>query len=160
MPADPREYRILQNLQTALKGILINAGYHHNVAATAVKLDPDQGVEQLVGATKARPFVVLEPGAERWDWNNSEKPNGILLFVPYTVYFVNQADQTIDENLLKTYFRGLADVEQAVAVDPSRGNLAVFSRVIKRTFSAVGGEVWSIVDVEVELRRTYGAPNG
>jgi len=76
------------------------------------------------------------------------------------VYFVNQADQTVDESLLQTYMRGCADVEQALGKENIMGGLAQMPRVVSRSFSAVGGEVWSIVDIEISLYRTYGQPNG
>ena len=158
MPA-PTEFRILQNLQNALKAITTGGGYHYSVAANAVKLDLNAGVEALVSPDGPRPFIVIELGAERWKYDESGQQVGLVL--PWTVYWVHDSDPTQDDSLLETYYRGCADVERAVAIDVNRGGLAQATRVVDRTLDRrVGGsEVWAVVDGECWLRRTFGQPD-
>lgn len=164
MLAEPIEFRILQSLQTALKGISVSAGYHHTVAGMAVKLDPDHQVEDLIpGANEPigppRPWMVLE-------FTEAEPPeyspaNQMLIKTPFIVHAIHDTDPSDDGAKLRTFHRLCADVEQAIAVDITRGGLVTDTRVLgRRLRDREGQEVWAEVSGEVRYRRTYGAPNG
>ena len=155
---EPIEYRIVRNLQEALKTITEAGGYHYTVEGTAVKLDPNHEVDALIASGGPRPFVLLAIGDERWDFFPGLQ---IRLIIPVAIYWVGDFDPSLDESMLQTYFRGCADVERAIAIDVSRGGLAVDTRIVKRTLdrSIDGTQVWALVDTEVWITRAYGQPD-
>jgi hypothetical protein len=155
---EPNEYQIVLNLQTALLAITVVGGYHYDVAALAVKLDPNQDVEALLAPAGPRPFVVLEVKPERWEYFPASQ---LRLVLPVTIYWVHDSDPTVDLSRLRTYLRGCADVERAIAVDITRGGRAVDTRIVKRTHDAIGdgAQVWAVVDTEIITHRTFGAPD-
>jgi hypothetical protein len=156
--SEPTELLIVQNLQAALQGISVAAGYHYDVASLAVKLDPNQRVEDLLGETAARPFYVLELTPDEWEYSPSKM---VLVRMPATIHAVHVADTTDDAAWLQTYLRLCADVEQAIAVDISRGGRAIDTRITSRDFHSFGGgEVWARVQTTTSVRRNYGVPNG
>lgn len=161
----PVEYRILLSLQTALQQIAVAGGYHYDVAAIAVKLDPNVSVEQLIGDSALRPFVILEMLPDAYDYSGVKGgPIGrgrVIVKAPFIVHAVNDSDVVVDESWIWTYYRLVADVEQALAVDIQRGGLAYETRVLTRKFQTFNGEqVWASVQGEVRLTRNYGDPNG
>lgn len=157
--SEPIEYQIVRNLQSALQAISVAEGYHHDVAALAVKLDPNHDVDTLVGDTKLRPFVVLEVQPDKFQY--SEHGGSLLVVMPFLVHGVQDTDPTVDESGLNTYFRLCADVEQAIAIDVTRGGLAHETVIRQRELHGINGrEVWALVRGEVRVRRTYGRPNG
>lgn len=154
---EPVDFRILQNLQTVLKAITVAGGYYYDVNAAAVKLNLDSGVEALIeSADGPRPVIVLELGPEEWRYE--EAPDGIVVLIPWTINWMQEFDPTIDENLLKTYFRGCADIEKAIAVDIGRGGLATDTRIADRTLVRDGTRAWAVIDGHCSVRRTYGVP--
>ena len=155
---EPIEYLVLTNLQTALKAITVGAGFFFTVAAAAVKLDPNQAAAQLVPPGGARPYIVIEVRPERWEYFAASE---VRLVLPWTIHWVHTSDPTVDESLMQTYFRGCADIEQAIAKDMGRGGYAIDTRIVKREreIDEDGSEVWAMVDIEIALRRTYGQPN-
>ena len=156
--AEPLEYQILESLQTALRGISIAGGYFHDVQSVAVKLDPDAKIEDLIGATGARPFVILEVNAETFDYYQADQ---LVLVLPFTVHFVNDIDPKLDEEMLKSYFRMCADTEQALAADITRGGLASLTAITGREKRDYEGQLtWALISCEVKEHRTYGQPNG
>lgn len=158
MPQDPIEFRIMQNLQSALKSISIAGGYHHDVDALAVKLDPNHDVESLIGTEAKRPFVILEYGAQGFDYLPASQ---VITRIPVTIHAVNDSDTTDDDSWMNTYLKLCADVEQAIAVDISRGGLAHETRILDRLINRIEGrEVWAMSRCEIRVHRTYGAPNG
>jgi hypothetical protein len=155
--SEPREYQIVQSLQAALQAISVAGGYYFDVVATAVKLDPNQDVEDLIAPGGPRPFVVLELKPDTWEYT----PAGQLrLAVKLAVHWVSDSTPTDDASRLQTFFRGCADVERAIALDISRGGLAVDTRITGRTLDLAvdGAQVWAVLDVEILTRRTYGSP--
>jgi hypothetical protein len=157
--AEPIAYRIVQSLQTALQGIAIASGYHHDVAALAVKLDPNVDVETLIGDQQLRPFVILELPPDQHAIKFA--PKGVQITMPVTVHAVHDSDPTDDSSWLKTYFRLCADVEQALAQDIRRGGLAADTRVLSQEpVSFDGAQVWAKVTAQVTVIRTMGQPNG
>lgn len=157
--AEPNEWLIVEHLQAALQAIAQATGYHYDVAPEAVKLNPDQGAETLIApAGGPRPFLFLEWKDDAWEYR--ERPNGIVLVLPITVWWIHDFDSTDDAALLRTFLRGCADVEQAIAVDVTRGGHAYETRIVRRTPQVQGAsELWAIVDLEILVRRTYGQPN-
>lgn len=171
---EPIDFRIVQNLQTALRAISTTAtpAYHHTVASLAVKLDADHNVEDLISSmvssdpqSPIRPFILLEllPDGP-WEYQPADQ---LLFELPFTVHFVNDSDPTIDDALLQEYLRACADVEQAIAVDHARGTdeagqpLAVDTRIVSREMHELSGAmVWTSVTATVRLYREYGKPNG
>lgn len=154
---EPIDFRILQNLQTALKGISVAGGYYYNVDAAAVKLNLDSGVEALIeSADGPRPLIVLGLGQE--DWAYEEMPDGIRVLMPWSIYWMQEFDPTVDEDLLKVYFRGCADVEKAIAADLGRGGLATDTKIVDREPLRDGTRVWARTDGHCKVRRTYGVP--
>lgn len=169
MPADPIEYRVIRDVQASLRQIAIIDGYHHDVAGLAVKLDANQGVEDLVGPNGPRPFIVLEPKPETWDYSVSGEQvvqgvafDQVLLRMPLTVHWINDSDPNVDESRLQTFFRGCADIEQALAIDVTRGGLALDTRVTRRTYDEAfdSAQVWAMVEIEMRIYRALGHPNG
>lgn len=159
--AEPVEYLIVRNLQAALAGIAVSEGFHFDVQATAVKLDPDTDVEALIAPEGPRPFVLIEAFAEDAPEEWGFHPAGELqLTMPVTIHFVtSEVDQTRDEERLSVFLRSCADVERAIAADHGRGGHAVDTRIRKRRFRGVASEVWAVVDVDILVVRTYGQPD-
>lgn len=156
--SEPIEYRIVQSLQTALLSIAIAGGYHHDVAALAVKLDANHSVEELIGDSALRPFFILEMTADTFTY---QPANRIRIVMPAIIHAVHDSDVTVDDSWVRTYFRLCADIEQAVAVDITRGGLATDTRVLSREFKTFNGsQVWAQVNAEIRVPRLYGEPNG
>ena len=156
---EPLEFRIIQNLQTALRAISVANGYHHDIAALAVKLDPDQDVESLIGDEALRPFLILALSPDAYEY--VEKPVRILLRMPFIIHVINNTDPKEDDSKLQTYLRLCADVETAIAIDIERGDLATDTRIFEREMHELEGQqVWAMVKGEIREHRTYGAPNG
>jgi hypothetical protein len=157
---EPIEFRIVQSLQTALRGISTASGYFYTVAALAVKLDPNVDVESLIGDTKLRPFVVLELPPDTFG-PPPFAPMGARVTMPFILHGVHDSDPTVDSSWIQTYYRLCADLEQAIAPDITRGGLAVVTKLIGREAVGFNGaQVWVKVTGEVQVVRTYGAPNG
>lgn len=155
---EPIEFRILQNLQTALLAISVAGGYHYTVAAGAVKLDPNQNVEALIAPGGPRPFVLLEVAPEAWKYFPAGE---VRLVLPVTIHWISESTPSDDNSRMQTFFRGCADVEKAIAVDPGRGGNAMDTRIVRREFETAvdGSQVWAQIETEIALRRTYGSPN-
>lgn len=155
--ADPKEYTLVRNLQTALGSMTVATGYHYAVAVTVVKLDPDHGVESLIAPDGARPFVIIEVKPDVWTY---EAAGRARIVMPIAIHWVSDSTATSDESRLLEYLRGCADVERAVTRDITRGGIAVDTKIVKRTFDTAvdGTQVWAIIDVEVLLHRVYGSP--
>ena len=156
--SEPREFRIVQNLQAALLAISVTAGYHFDVDSLAVKLDPNCDIESLIAPNGPRPFVLLQVLPEQWEYRPSMR---VTVTLPVVVHWVSDSIPTDDDSRLQTFFRGVADVEQALTQDITRGQLATDTRIVKRTFDTAvdGSQVWAMVEAEIRIDRTYGAPN-
>lgn len=155
--SEPIELRIVQDLQVALQAIAVASGYHHDVAAFAVKLDPNQDVEALLGEEKLRPFFILELTPDAFTYSPARM---VGISMPAIIHAVNDSDPTDDSSWLTEYLRLCADIEQAIALDFTRGGLAKDTRITSREFQSFGGsQVWAMVNTVIDVRRTYGAPN-
>lgn len=157
---EPNEYLLLANLQTTLRTIAVASGYHYTLTSAAVKFDIDHDVESLIEPDGPRPFAVIDTSQpERWEF--VEMPNGIKLIKPIQVHWVHRFSPTSDEAKLQMFLRGCADIEKAIAVDPSRGGYAVRTQIVNRSWNteADGTVVWALIDLSVSVRRTFGEPN-
>ena len=154
---EPIEYRAVRSLQAALQSIAVAAGYHYTVQGLAVRLDPDQAVEDLIPPEGLRPFIVIGIERERWTY---EPASELDLVQPVSVFWVHLPETLTDEGRLLTYFRGCADVEKAISVDFDRGGLASDTRIVGRERALRGQEIWAALSVEMTLHRQYGQPNG
>ena len=158
MVEEPLELRIAQNLQTALRSISVANGYHHDFAELAVKLDPNQDVESLIGDEKLRPFLILELPPDAYEYFPAKQ---IRLLMPFVIHAINNTDPTEDDSKLTNYLRLCADVETAIAVDITRGALVTDTRILEREMHEFDGQqVWAMVKGEIRVHRTYGEPNG
>lgn len=158
MTVEPTEYRIILDVQTALRAIAVANGYHFDLAALAVKLDPDQAVESLLVPDGPRPFILIEVHPDSWSYSPANRVTQVLSL---TIHWVSESDGAQDESRLITFFRGCADVERAIAKDVGRSFLATDTRITKRTYNTAGGgtQVWAAIDVEITTRRVYGQPD-
>lgn len=145
------------DLQRALQAIEQGEGYHHTVASSSVKLDPNDSVEQLRASNGQRPFVLIEYSDDAPEL--AEKPSGLQIVLPLTVHWIGESDAKDDASLLRTFFEGCADIEKAIAVDVSRGGRASNTQITSRRLTFEGSEVWAEVGVAVRLRRSFGEPN-
>lgn len=156
---EPISFRIVQNLQTALRAIAVAGGYHYDVAAVAVKLDPNQANDAVHAPGGPRPLVLIQVNPERREY---QPANELRMVLPLVVHWVHESDATNDDDRMRVFFRGCADVEQAIAQDLGRGGLAIDTRVIQCTDrdELDGSQVWAQIEVEIRLFRQYGRPNG
>lgn len=156
MPS-PNEFLILQNLQVALKGIAINRGYHYDLQSLAVKLDPNQDVESLIAPDGPRPVIVLAVNPDEWVYFPAGE---VEITLPVDIHWFNDSDPTDDDSLMRTFFNGCADVEQAIVPDYSRGGLVEDTRITQRTAirHVDGSTVWAVISTRMKTHRTYGRP--
>lgn len=155
---EPTEFLVVQNLRDALQGITVADGYHYDLAALAVKLDPNHGVEQLLGDEKKRPFAVIELTPDAFEYSPSLM---VTVRMPMTIHLVHEANLEDDDNWLRTYLRLCADGERAIATDIQRGGRAIDTRILSREFESYGGsQVWAQLHVVAMVRRAYGSPDG
>lgn len=168
MPAtEPRDYRILLSLKAALQAIAVAAGYYYDVSDVAVKLDAEQGLEDVLNGTGPRPVILIEL---RDDAREHEPANYIMYDRHYTVHWIHdptsiadvaqgEPSQTNDGDRARMFERGVADVEKAVSRDTGRGGLAVDTRVENVRWNKaeeIGRLVWAEVDVTIKAEREYG----
>lgn len=158
---EPIEYRILLNVQSALQTISQGGGYFFTVGASAVSLDPVDTIDIVLGRAAASPFFVVEVGsAGRPTYQPASQ---ILELLPINIIaFANAEQQQDPVAKTKVYERLCADIEKAMTVDISRGGMATDTRIIGRQMQVTTGSVRVVALVQVEIRvyRTYGAPNG
>lgn len=154
----PTEYQILAHLKAALQQMSIAGGYHYNIVADAVKLDPNCDVESLIAPDGLRPFVIIEVKPDAWSFSPANRANIVL---PVTIHWVSESVPTDDVSRMLTFFQGCADVERAIAVDVSRGVKAQDTRITKRSYATAldGAQVWAMVEVDIPTRRVYGQPD-
>ena len=159
---EPIEYQIVKHLQAAIAAISVASGYFFTIAASAVRVDPNVDIESLVAPGGPRPYAVLEVNSDAEAWDHAEQRGGVLLVFPVVVNWVSDSVPTDDDSRLKTFFRGCADIEQAIAVDRTRGGLASDTTIVRRVqdLTRDGAEVWARVELSIRLRREFGKPNG
>lgn len=156
---EPIKFRIVQNLQTALRGISVASGYHYDVASLAVKLDPNQANDAVHAPGGLRPLLVIQVNPERREYQPAGELREVL---PIVVHWVQESDGADDDSRTRTFFRGCADVEQAIAQDLGRVGLAIDTRIVQciNNDDLDGAQVWAQIELEIPLFRQYGRPNG
>lgn len=165
---EPHEFRMVQQLQTALRSMTASSGYYYTVQDIAVKLDPDQAVEDLLAGDGPRPFVILEVRAEDWDYNYGA--DQVAITIPVWIHWVHEPTRSIDQAVpepaprqdddrQRVYWRGCADVERALGAAPGLGGTVTSSRVVRRRMHD-DPRIWAVVETEIRLHRTYGQPSG
>lgn len=171
---EPLEYQILLALQARFQQMSTDAGYFYGVDDSAVHLDPENGVDVLMGpdetGRKVRPFVVIEPvDGEEW---NYEPANQLKFVLPVLVHWVHTAVPASDvvtgvpmppsdAARVRLYWRGCADIEKALnrSNDPGLGGLATDVRIVDRKWIGgpeVGQDVWAQLTLHVHTRREFG----
>jgi len=158
MAPEPIDYLVIRNLQTALLLMTVATGYHFDVAALAVKLDPNQDVEAIIAPEGPRPFLILEVTPETWEYVPASQ---VVLSLPVRIHWIADSDPTVDESFVETFFRGCADIERAIAPDHTRGGHATDTRIVTRAYDTLfgGAQVWAKVDLLIRIDRTYGQPD-
>lgn len=158
---EPLDFQIYQDLETSLEAITVAAGYFHDLTALTVKLDADHAIEDFVGSTRKRPFIVLEyPPVGPWEYQSSDQ---VVVNHGFTVHFVNDSDPKDDAAMLKEYRRQCADVEKAITVNNghTRGGLATDTKIQLQEMHELEGQlVWSLTTGLIREYREYGKPNG
>lgn len=155
------EYQILLDLQTALRGISVVGGYNYDVLADAVSIDPtDEASGLFLNSLAMQPYLIIEVAQNR---EITYFPaHQMREVIPIDIWAAKDAEPLVPASRLQTFQRLCADIEQALAVDVTRGGLATDTRVAnKQPNYMVGGQrVVVAVQTEIRLYRTYGAPNG
>lgn len=170
---EPLEYQILRALQARFQQIATVDGYFYGVDDVAVLLDPDAGVESVfradVNGQRRRPMIIIEPlDGEEWKY---EPANEVKFVLPVGVHWVHSAVPSADamtgvpappadDERLRTYWRGCADIEKALnrANDPGLGGLATDVRIVDRQWNTQvdGQDVWAQLTLHVHTRREFG----
>lgn len=166
---EPFDYRLFAGLKAALRAISVANGYYYDVAHAAVKLDAEHGVEDLVAPNGPRPAIIIELRSEVWEYLGSGE---VHYAIPATLHWLGTAvplEDAVsgeptppdDEDRMRVYFRGLADIEKAITRDESLGGVSQKAQITDRRWNHVNGgqDVWAEVDVEFGNYRTYGAPS-
>lgn len=161
--SEPICFRIVQDLQAALRGISVANGYFYDVVSIAVKNDPNSAQSALRAPGGPRPLLLIQVDPERREY----QPSGELRMVlPLVINWVQESDAADDDSRMRTFFRGCADVEKAIAPEDgagrSRGGLAIDTHIVRciNNDDIDGSEVWAQIEVEIPLFRQYGRPNG
>lgn len=157
--AEPISFRIVQNLQTALRAISVAGGYFYDVVSIAVKNDPNSAANALRAPGAPRPLLLIQVDPERREYQGA---NELRMVMPIVINWVQDSDATDDDSRMRTFFRGCADVEKAITADLSRGGLAIDTRIVRciNNDDLDGSEVWAQIEIEIPLFRQYGRPNG
>ena len=162
--AEALEFQIVQNMQTALRGIKVVDGYHHNLQGISVKLDSESDVEAHLGENAILPWIVIEMTPDDFD----HQPSGrVVLTIPFVIHAINSTkpvndlEPKDDDATMRTFYRLCADVERAVEKDHQRGKKAIDTRILSRTMrDRPGEEGWAMLTGEIAEERGYGAPDG
>lgn len=148
---------MLLNLQAVLLAMSVATGYYHDMRDGAVKLDANADVETLIGETQIRPFIVLDVQPE----TRSYSPAKIVeLVTPVNIFWIHEPPDPDDVTRMRTFFRGCADVERAIAKDITRGSLAIDTLIVDRTLDHTidSAQVVAVIRTTMKRRRQYGSP--
>lgn len=152
---EPIDYLAVVELQRALQGICQADGYYYDVRGTAVKQNPNHGTDVLAEPDRPQPVIALEVHPERRDYSSSM----VTVHLPIDVHWICDSNPERDVDMLRTFFRGAADIERAVkrAEIAGASEIRVISCENNRTED--GSQVWAVVRVEIWINRTYGEPS-
>lgn len=160
MPAPTASHRkrILENIQTALRGITGNPTYHYTVKSDSVTLEP-LATFGNIPVTELPAFIVEPAGIGTitfWPATRLHNVFGVLV----TGYHV--APEGTSRNRKYAVWEQLfADIEVALTQDITRGALAIDTLIHEPQMAAdvgAGNGVECRVPVDVRLIRTYGTP--
>ena len=158
--ADPQDYRAVLNLQAALLAISVAGGFNFNVAATAVKLDPDHAAEQNAAADGVRPLLLIVPPvdqAETWEFQPARR---VRVTHSFEIHWVGDSVVTEDASRIHNFYLACQDIERAITQDISRGGVAADTRITGRRFDTStevrADRVWAVVTVQIVIHRQYG----
>ena len=86
----------------------------------------------------------------------------LLELIPIDITAAHDAEPLVATSRLSRFQQLCADIEKAVTVDVTRGGRVVDTLIRdKQMGMMVGGQrVIAVVQLELRLYRTYGAPNG
>ena len=158
--AEPLEYDIVLNMQRALQAISVAGGYHYDVAAAAVSIDPHDHLEVLTGSLARKPFLIVEvsPGRHIQYFPGTQMRE----LIPIEITAATDAQALVATSRAQTFQRLCADIEKALTVDVTRNGKATDTRILDKRMGIMVSalRVMAVVQTEVRLHRTYGAPNG
>lgn len=153
---DPRELKILQDLQATLRMISVADGYGWNVKPSSVVLDP---VNIFDLPDTALPFFIVEPtdDGDR-DFHPAYQLTDDFVFV-ITARIDIKGDDPNARIIVGS--RLYADIEKVLTVDIERSGLASDTRLRKPAiFTSMSGDQ-SVIVVQrgsCKLYRTFGEP--
>jgi hypothetical protein len=153
---EPNEYQMVLNLQAALLAIAVASGYYHDLSPTAVRLDANANIEELIGENQVRPFVLINVLPETRTYSPAMR---VDIATPIEIHFVNEPPDPDDATRLREFFRARADIERAVTRDITRGGTAIDTKILDNSLEQVDGTslVWTKTQLRVLSRRVYGA---
>jgi hypothetical protein len=154
-PPTPAVLACLLSLQTALRGITIASGYFNDVASTSVVLDPQ---DLSAVPASACPFLMLDTEKGTIEYGTS-RPVAVKndFLVPLLARLESPGANPDRKRIAAWQF--YADVERAVAADPQRGGVAMFTYVQWPTFYfglLDETDIYLEIPVRVLLQRTFG----
>lgn len=153
---DPRELRILQNIQAALRLLTTANGYGFDTHADSVVLDP----VNIFDVPETRlPFFIVEPT----DAGDRRFEPAMQLHDVFEFVITCRVDAAGDDpNRRYTIGTQLhADIESALVADIERGGLSSDTRLRKpQVFTSLSGDQTVIVVQRgtCSLHRTFGEP--
>lgn len=156
--AESIEYQVLLDVQSTLQGISVAGGYHFDVDADAVSLDPQDHMEIMRPTSGLTPFFVIEVSPNRTiEYFQADQ---IREIVPIDITCAASTEQTDRLDRIRVFERLCKDVETALAVDVTRGGLVGHHQIENKQMGIMVGSdrVFAIVETTVRLHRTYGAP--
>lgn len=154
----PVTLQVMQSVQLALQTIAIADGYYYTVKTDSVVLDPEP--LELVNVTLLPYFVIgdVEPGERHF---SGSRPVAIQDTFTVPVSFRVDVPGTDRARKLTAAWQLVADVETALAKDPQRGGVALYTYVQQPRIYAgtpASNQVYGEIPVQVKLQRAYGAP--
>lgn len=161
---EPLEYRAVLRLVENLRQIDPSRGFFSHVEDVAVKLDPDQSLEELIGVY---PAIVLMPGNdETWQY---EPGSQAIASIPWRLVWVASArteepsgSGLEDGGRMLAYWRACRDVLKVFIDDVTLGGLVTELRITNRAWNREidGLDVHAVIDFTMRTRRDFTSPGG
>lgn len=156
---EPLEFRAIEALRDQLQGIRKASGYYYDLDRVGILLNVDgEAIHHMLTENDGpRPFVFLV--FNDVDQVIEQSPDDMKVTLKLALVWVNESNPTVDEDRLKVFMRGAADVEKCLGQqDRSLGDLATDLRITGRGWDSEGSRVYASFEVEIILWRTYGHP--
>lgn len=162
--SEPNEYLAIRTLRDNFAAISTARGFYYDVLPTAVSIDPVAQWESMLRPDGPRPVILIERGEESWSFSAGDQveKGGVRLSMPLTVHHIVERVPEADDDRMQLHYRGCADIERAVALDPSLGGTIFETLITKRSIDyerSGGTRVWSLIDLTLDCFRDYGHPN-